>query len=87
MMVVTVVDLMWIQIGAQNAYALKIWTVRLHYHWLVTVYVTMKPTMQVVSMMVVIAAESVSTQIFALNAYVRKEVNQQMTIHVSFSRY
>jgi hypothetical protein len=45
---------------------------------------TMKPTLQGVPMMVVIAAETAPTQIFVLNVHVRKEENQQLTIHVSF---
>ena len=47
-------------------------------------FVTMKPTLQGVPMMAVIAAENVLIQNFALNVFVRKEVNQQSTIHVSF---
>jgi hypothetical protein len=47
-------------------------------------FVTMKPTLQGVHMMVVIAVESVSTQNFALNAYAKQEENHQLTIHVSF---
>ena len=42
---------------------------------------TMKPTLQVVPTMVEIAAESVLTQNFAPNAYVKKEEIQH---HVSF---
>ena len=45
---------------------------------------TMKPTLQGVPMMVVIAAESVPTQNYAPNAYARKEVNHQLTYPVSF---
>ena len=79
MMVEIVVDLMWTQIGARNVTALQIVQVLLI--WLAMVSATMKPTLQIVTTMVEIAAESVSTQIFAPNAYAKKEENQR---HVSF---
>ena len=42
----------------------------------------MKQIMKDVTMMVVIAVETVSTQNFASNVYVRKKANQQLTFHV-----
>ena len=44
----------------------------------------MMPTQQDVPMMVGTAVEIVSVQIFALPVYVIKEVNQQLTLNVSF---
>ena len=84
LMAVTVVDLMLIHNIAWNAYVLKIWVVLLHQPWLEMGFVTMKPTLQSVPMMVEIAVESVSIQNFAPNVFVRMEVNQQLTYHVSF---
>ena len=83
-MTVTVVDQTLIHNIARNAYVLKIWVVLLHQTWLEMGFVTMKPTLQSVPMMVEIAVESVSIQNFAPNVFVRMEVNQQLTYHVSF---
>ena len=84
LMAVTVVDLMLIHNIAWNAYVLKIWVVLLHQTWLEMGFVTMKPTLQSVRMILEIAAESVSIQTFALNVFVRMVANQQLTYHVSF---
>ena len=43
----------------------------------------MNPTMPIVTLMVGIAEESVSTQTFVLNVYVMKKLNQKLTILVS----
>ena len=83
-MAVTVVDQMLIHNIAWNAYVLKIWVVLLHQTWLEMGFVMMKPTLQSVCLMVEIAVESVSIQNFAPNVFVRMEVNQQLTYHVSF---
>ena len=83
-MTVTVVDQTLIHNIARNAYVLKIWVVLLHQTWLEMGFVTMKPTLQSVPMMVEIAVESVSIQNFAPNVFVRMEVNQQLTYHVNF---
>ena len=45
----------------------------------------MNQTMQIVTLMVGIAVESVSTQTFVLNVYVMKKLNQKLTILVSYS--
>ena len=84
LMAVTVVDQMLTHNIAWNAYVLKIWVVLLHQTWLEMGFVTMKPTLQSVPMMVEIAVESVSIQNFALSAHVRKDLNKQLTYHVSF---
>ena len=84
LMTVTVVDQTLIHNIAWNVYALKIWVVLLHQTWLEMGFVTMKPTLQSVPMMVEIAVESVSIQNFALSAHVRKDLNKQLTYHVSF---
>ena len=84
LMAVTVVDRTLIHNIAWNAYVLKIWVVLLHQTWLEMGFVTMKPTLQSVPMMVEIAVESVSIQNFALNVFVRMVENQQLTYHVSF---
>ena len=47
------------------------------------VFAMMNPTMQIVTLMVGIAVESVSTQTFVLNVYVMKKLNQKLTILVS----
>ena len=47
------------------------------------VFAMMNPTMQIVTLMVGIAVESVSTQTFVLNVYVMKKLNRKLTILVS----
>ena len=75
MMVGIVVDLMWTQIGARNVYAMQIWIVLVHLIWLAMVFATMKATLQVVAMMVEIAAEIVLTQNIAPHVYAMQKLH------------
>jgi hypothetical protein len=87
LMVEIVVDQMLIRNIVQNVSAMQIWTVWLHWLWLATVSAMMKPILQSVAMMEVIAAKTAPIQIFVVNVHAMRIRHRHLMYHVKLKEY